>query len=255
MKRLLDIVLSVIALIIIMLPMLLVVLILKLTGEHKAWFPQNRVGQRGRHFKVFKFVTMRSDSEFTGSKDITVRHDPRVLPIGRILRKTKINELPQFINVLLGDMSMVGWRPLMPVSFEMYSPELREGIVKVKPGITGLGSIIFRDEESIISKAAEQGKDLRQVYLLDIMPYKGQLEIWYAEHHSFSLDLKVIVATIFAVLLPGKDFHRSWFKGLPEPESPLVRRHLAGATDPNDPPSQDDSSANSAGRSSAESCE
>ena len=229
MKRLLDILLALIALAIIALPLLLVILVLKLTGEHKVWFLQERVGKGRRHFKVFKFVTMRSDSEFTGSKDITVRNDPRVLPVGRLLRKTKFNELPQFINVLVGDMSMVGWRPLMPVSFAMYEPHLQEGISQVKPGITGLGAIVFRDEEAIISEAAEQGKDLRQVYTEDIMPYKGRLEVWYAEHQSLWLDLKIIITTVFVLLRPGSVYYRRWFRGLPQPTSELVRRHVLGA--------------------------
>lgn len=226
MKRLLDIILALLGLAILLLPFTVIIIVLKLTGERQAWFLQERVGLNGRVFKVFKFITMRTGAEATGSKDITVRDDPRVLPVGRFLRKTKLNELPQFINVLLGDMSLVGWRPLMPVSFSLYEPELQEGIVRAKPGLTGLGSIVFRDEETIVSEAGEQGKDLRRVYAEDIMPYKGRLEIWYAEHQSVGLDLKILLATLLAIVLPGSVFYQSWFKGLPEPESPLVRKHL-----------------------------
>lgn len=228
MKRLLDILISLIALLLLAIPFLIIIVVLKCTGEHNVWYLQERVGQGGRIFRVFKFVTMRVGSEFTGSKDITVRHDPRVLPVGKILRMTKLNELPQFINVFLGDMSVVGWRPLVPRGFDDYPEFVKENIVKVKPGVTGLGSIVFRDEEAIVTEGTRQGKELRAVYQDDIMPYKGRLELWYAEHQSLWLDLKIIVATALAVLLPGSTFYRRWFHGLPEPESELVRTLVLG---------------------------
>lgn len=229
MKRVLDILIAIVALATLLGPFAIIAIVLKMTGIHKVWFLQERVGQHGRHFKVFKFVTMRADAEYTGTKDITIRNDPRVLPVGRFLRKTKMNEFPQFINVLLGHMSIVGWRPLMPVSFAMYEPHLQEGISQVKPGITGLGAIVFRDEEAIISEAADHGKNLRQVYTEDIMPYKGRLEVWYAEHQSLWLDLKIIITTVFVLLRPGSVYYRRWFRGLPQPTSELVRRHVLGA--------------------------
>ena len=226
MKRLFDILLASIALLILCVPFLIIMVILRFTGEGNVWYRQDRVGYQGKHFKVFKFVTMREDSETTGNKDITVRGDPRVLPVGRVLRMTKLNELPQVLNVLFGDMSIVGWRPLMPVGFAEYSQHIQDNIVKQKPGITGIGSIIFRDEEAIITDAQTQGKDLRTTYREDIMPYKGAVELWYNANQSFWIDLKIIFLTAYSIVSPSSDLVYRWFKGLPESESELVRKHI-----------------------------
>jgi lipopolysaccharide/colanic/teichoic acid biosynthesis glycosyltransferase len=187
-------------------------LILRLTGEGDVWYLQERVGLMGRRFKVYKFATMRRDSEVTGTKDITLRNDPRVLSMGRLLRKGKINELPQLINIFKGDMSFVGWRPLMPKSFLYYPPHVQERIIHAKPGLTGVGSIIFRDEEAITARAQ---KPPERVYREDIAPYKGELELWYQQHQSFWLDLKLIFLTAWVVLRPGSRLHEKWLKGLP----------------------------------------
>jgi len=226
MKRLFDILVALSALSFLALPFLVVIVVLRFTGEGEVWYLQERVGYKGKPFKVFKFVTMRVGSEKSGNKDITVRGDPRVLPVGRVLRKTKLNELPQILNVLTGDMSLVGWRPLVPAGFAEYSDEIKEGIVEVKPGITGVGSIIFRDEEAIVTEAGERGIDLRQCFREDIMPYKGAAELWYREHQSFMLDLKIIFLTAWAIVSPGGVKPTEQFPGLPEPKSPLVREHL-----------------------------
>jgi lipopolysaccharide/colanic/teichoic acid biosynthesis glycosyltransferase len=200
------------ALLVLAVPLLLVMLILRCTGEHEVWFLQERVGQNGRRFKVYKFATMRKDSEWTGSKDITLRKDPRVLPFGRILRKGKLNELPQFINVLLGDMSLVGWRPLMPVSFDYYPRHVQEQIVRGKPGLTGIGSVVFRDEEEITARAS---KPPQLVYREDIAPYKGELELWYQRHWSLWLDVKLLLLTAWAVLRPKSRLYERLLPGLP----------------------------------------
>ena len=225
-KRLFDILTALIALVFLAVPFLIVIVVLRLTGEGNVWYRQDRVGYQGKHFKVFKFCTMRVGSEFTGNKDITVRCDPRVLPVGRVLRKTKLNELPQILNVLIGDMSIVGWRPLVPQGFAEYSDEIKEGIVQVKPGITGIGSIIFRDEEAIVTRAGEEGKDLRACYRNDIMPYKGAAELWYRDHQSMTLDFKIIFLTAWAIVSPSAVRPAEQFPGLPDPKSLLVREHL-----------------------------
>ena len=193
-------------------PLLIVMLLLRLTGEGEVWFLQERVGLGGRRFKVFKFATMRKDSETTGTKDITLRNDPRVLPMGRILRKGKLNELPQFINIFIGDMSVVGWRPLMPKSFAYYPPHVQEQIINCKPGLTGIGSIVFRDEEAITARA---NKPPERVYAEDIAPYKGELELWYQRNQSLLLDLRIIFLTAWVVLHPGSRLHEKWLTGLP----------------------------------------
>ncbi len=211
-KRLFDIVVSGLALLVLAIPLLLVMLILRLTGEGEVWYFQDRVGQYGKRFKVFKFATMRRDSEHTGTQDITLRNDPRVLPVGRVLRKAKINELPQLINVFKGDMSLVGWRPLMPKSFDYYPRHVQERIVNIKPGLTGVGSIVFRDEEAITERS---DKPPEQVYQEDIAPYKGELELWYQNHRSFWLDLTILFLTAWVILRSDSGLYRRWLKDLP----------------------------------------
>lgn len=239
MKRLFDILLAGIALLILSVPFLIIIVVLRLTGEGKVWYRQNRVGYGGKHFRVFKFVTMRVGSEKTGNKDITVRGDPRVLPVGRVLRMTKLNELPQVINVLIGDMSIVGWRPLVPRGFSDYSEHIQQNIVKQKPGITGIGSIVFRDEEAIVTKAGESGKDLRACYREDIMPYKGALELWYNEKRSMLVDFKIIFLTAYAIVAPRNVDMQRWFPGLPQPSSPVVRKHCGLLPTESPPPTRE----------------
>jgi len=212
MKRLVDIVLSSIALLIFAAPLGIIMLILRCSGEGDVWFFQERVGLHGKRFKVFKFATMRRDSETTGTKDITMKNDPRVLPVGKFLRKGKINELPQVINIFKGDMSVVGWRPLMPKSFSYYPQHVQELIIDGKPGLTGVGSIVFRDEEAITARAS---KPPERVYAEDIAPYKGELELWYQQHQSLWLDVKIIMLTALAVLSPRSRLYEKWLAGLP----------------------------------------
>ncbi len=211
-NRLFDLVLSSLLLIAFAVPLLVVMIVLRLTGEGEVWFNQNRVGYKGKTFGCFKFATMRKDSEVTGNKDITLRNDPRVLPVGRFLRKGKINELPQLINILIGDMSFVGWRPLMPKSFAYYPQHIREQIINGKPGLTGIGSIVFRDEEAITARA---DKPPERVYIEDIAPYKGELELWYQRNQSLLLDLKILFFTAWVVIQPKSRLHEKWLRGLP----------------------------------------
>lgn len=211
-KRLFDITLSAMALLILALPLLIVMAILRCTGEGQIWYLQERMGYRGRRFMVFKFATMLKGSEMTGTGDITLRNDPRVLRVGRLLRKAKINELPQLINILKGDMSFVGWRPLTPRPFLCYSDDVQKLIVRTKPGLTGVGSIVFRDEEGIISRS---GKPPEDAYREDIAPYKAALELWYQQHQSFWLDLKLILLTAWAVVRSDGRLYEKWLLYLP----------------------------------------
>jgi len=212
-KRLLDILLSLLALSVLLLPGLVIVILLKLTGEKEAFYFQPRVGRDKQLFTCWKLVTMRSGSEKTGTGAITIKNDPRVTPLGKFLRKTKINELPQLINVLKGDMSLVGPRPLTIEGFDFYSPDIQDVIAKVKPGLTGIGSIVFRDEEQLLGRT---DKPYEQVYREDISPYKGALECWYVQHQSLALDLKILWYTNLVVLLPNGGFRERFLKGLPE---------------------------------------
>lgn len=198
-KRLCDVVLSFSALVA-LLPLLLpVMVVLRLTGEHYIFYVQQRIGLGGRPFGLLKFATMLRDSPKMGTGDITVSNDPRVLPFGRILRKTKINELPQLINVLKGDMSLIGPRPLTAKNFACYDDAVQEVIGRIRPGLSGAGSIVFRDEETMI---AQGGVPPEEFYKRVIAPYKGQLEVWYVENRCLLLDCVLTGLTVWVVLFP-----------------------------------------------------
>ena len=218
MVRFLDILFSGLALIVLSPLLLPLVLILRVTGEGEILFIQERVGLGGKYFGLYKFATMLKDSPNMGSGTVTLKDDPRVLPIGRFLRSTKINELPQLLNVLLGDMSIVGPRPQTKRCFDAFPETSQAAIVKVRPGISGLGSIAFRGEEDMLD--ANQNPD--QFYDAVIMPYKGLLEEWYVAHESTNNYTKVIVATAVVVLMPDSQILWRLFAQLPQPPAELM---------------------------------
>ena len=213
-KRLLDILVSFLA-ILILTPLLLpIIIILRFSSEGYVFYLQDRIGKNKKIFKIIKFATMLKDSPNLASGSITLSNDWRVTKPGKFLRKTKINELPQIINILKGDISLVGPRPLVTKTFSAYSEEVQSKIYNVKPGLTGIGSIIFRDEESIISAVKDENP--HEFYKRVIAPYKGELEMWYQEHNSFFLDLQLIFMTAWVILLPSSKLYEKWFKDLPK---------------------------------------
>ena len=155
-----------------------------------------------------------------GLKDMTVRKDPRITKVGRFLRQSKLNELPQLLNILIGDMSFVGPRPLMRSGFDRYSEELKARVYDVHPGLTGIGSIIFRDEELIITNSHLPADECyRQV----ISPHKGALEIWYQQHQNFYTDFMILFLTAWYVLFPGSKLVYKVFPSLPKRQlSPIT---------------------------------
>jgi lipopolysaccharide/colanic/teichoic acid biosynthesis glycosyltransferase len=214
MPRIIDVLLALLALLVLLPLFIPIVVILLLTGEHKVFYLQTRVGYKNKDFKIIKFATMLSNSPNMGSGSLTLKNDPRVLPFGSFLRKTKINELPQILNIIIGDLSIVGPRPQMQVDFEKYSDDVQNKIYNVRPGLTGIGSIIFRDEESLISLAAEN-ENPHDFYKRVIAPYKGELEIWYHSHRSLFLDFQLIFMTAWAIVSPETRLYEKWFKDLP----------------------------------------
>lgn len=198
MKRLFDIILSLISIILLIPIFIPIILILLFTGENKVFYLQERVGFKNKKFKIIKFATMLSNSSNMGTGSLTLRNDPRVLPFGKFLRKSKINELPQIFNILIGNMSIVGPRPQMEVDFKKFPPSIQNKIYDVKPGLTGIGSIFFRDEEYLLSSV----NDPHKYYRNQIAPYKGELEIWYKNNVSIILDFKLIFITAWVVIFP-----------------------------------------------------
>lgn len=215
--RFFDILFSLIAIIILSPILLFVMAVLLLTGEHEVFYLQERMGKGFKTFHVFKFVTMMKDSEKMEGGTVTQKNDPRVLPFGKFLRKSKINELPQLFNIFIGNMSIVGPRPLTPPQFYNYSETQQKAISLMTPGLSGIGSLIFRDEEGIMDQI-----DMDNSYIHDkiITPYKGDLECWYYENKSLWLYFKIIFLTALSVFNSEKKF-RSSFSKLPNPEGIL----------------------------------
>ena len=213
-KRLLDIIVSLLALIILTPVLSPLVIILRFSAEGHVFYFQDRIGRNRINFKIIKFATMLKDSPNLASGSITLAGDWRVTKPGKFLRKTKINELPQIINILKGDISLVGPRPLVTKTFTAYNEDVQSKIYNVKPGLTGIGSIIFRDEESIISAVTDENP--HEFYKRVIAPYKGELEMWYQFNSSFLLDLQLIFMTAWVILVPTSKLYEKWFKDLPK---------------------------------------
>ena len=190
-----------------------VMLILKLTGEGEIFYLQPRVGRYRRPFRVLKFATRLKESPNMEGGYLTRRKDPRILPFGRLLRASKINELPQLVNVLLGDMSFVGPRPQALVHFNLYSTDKQRIIQTVRPGLTGVGSLIFRNEEAMLPRSE---RDADAVHDHVITPYKGDVEWWFVENKTTLLYFKTIFLTVIGMLFPRMRMRR-FFPNLPEP--------------------------------------
>lgn len=186
--------------IILLAPVFLVLIIwIKLDTKGPVFFRQVRVGQSGRIFRIFKFRTMITDAENFGKK-ITVGDDQRITRSGRIIRKYKLDELPQLFNVLLGDMSLVGPRPEVPQYVEKYPVGIKEKVLSVPPGITDLASILYKDESTLLGTAADPEK----VYIEQVIPSKLAYYIQYVESRNIWLDFKLILFTLLAIFGNGK---------------------------------------------------
>ena len=211
-KRLFDFLASFLTIIFLMPFLIPVMLVLKFTGEGEIFYFQKRVGKDNKDFFIYKFATMLKDSEKIGSGIYTAKNDSRILPVGNFLRKTKINELPQLFNILLGHISIVGPRPLIRRTFNLYSENDQKLISSIKPGLTGIGSIVFRNEEELLNKASG---NLEEYYEKNITPFKAELEKWYVKNKSFQLDIIIIFITAWAI--PFKNTMLPWkfFKDLP----------------------------------------
>lgn len=215
-----DIVFSLLAIIFLSPLLAIVILVLLFTGEKEVFYFQYRIGKEEKPFKLLKFATMLKNSENIGTGSITVKNDSRILPFGGFLRKTKINELPQLLNILKGDMSIIGPRPLTQQTYDCYSDEIKSQIKKIRPGLSGIGSIVFRDEESLLSNK----HDAINFYNEVISPYKGALEVWYSKNNGISNYFKIIFATAWLVIFPSSKLALRLFKGIPQPPEILKRK-------------------------------
>lgn len=215
-KRFFDIIFSCSGLILLLPIFIPIIILLKFTGEGEIFYRQERVGFKNNKFGILKFATMLKDSANIGTGLVTVRSDPRITPLGSFLRMSKINELPQIINVLVGDMSFVGPRPLPESSVVKYSQEVRENLYQNKPGITGIGSLLFRDEEKLVTAYKNLGRDPLEYYRSYIYPYKGALEMWYHKNISFFTDISILFLTFWSIVKSDSQLVYKVLKGLPK---------------------------------------
>ncbi|GAB4319737.1 MAG: O-antigen biosynthesis protein WlbG [Candidatus Zixiibacteriota bacterium] len=187
-KRLFDLIVALTGLIVLSPLLIAIALAVKLSSPGPVFFRHERVGRRFRPFRVIKFRTMTVNN---AGPQVTARDDARITPFGRILRQTKLDELPQLFNVLAGSMSLVGPRPEVMEFVDRYRRDYEE-ILTVRPGITDEASIHFRDEERILAEAG----DPQQVYIDEVLPRKIELAKHYVRHRSFAGDLAIIVRTL-----------------------------------------------------------
>lgn len=219
MQRILDIILAGAALLLLAPLLVPVAIVLRFSGEGEVFFGQNRVGRGGQHFRLLKFATMLKNSPNMGTGTVTLRDDPRVLPVGRFLRKTKINELPQLLNILRGDMSLIGPRPQTQRCFDAFPERSQAAITTVRPGLSGIGSIVFRGEEDMMHAAGDPDHFYDHV----IMPYKGKLEEWYSRNQGVRNYILLIALTVWVVLRPHSRLVWRVFKDLPAPPDEIAR--------------------------------
>ena len=219
--RILDSLLA-IGLLVLFSPILLfIIILLRLTGEGEVFFLQSRVGRNGKIFKIIKFATMLKNSENIGTGTVTVKDDNRILPVGKVLRRTKLNEVPQLINILIGEMSFVGPRPQTSRCFEAFSQSEQKIIASVMPGLTGIGSIIFSAEEELLALTSEA----EEIYDYEIMPYKALLESWFIQRRGTVMYFALVLMTIWKLIFKSNRHVFQVFPSLPKP-TPKLRAKL-----------------------------
>lgn len=209
-KRIFDVILSFILIILLIPAWIPICLILLFSGEHSVFYVQKRVGYKGSTFNIWKHRTMLKNSEKMHGGLYTIRNDPRILPFGTFLRRTKLDEIPQLFHILAGKMSFVGPRPL--VVDNPYPKELQDRIYNIKPGVTGIGSLIFRNEERLLT---ETNLEPEEFYANHILPYKAELELWYQEHASWWIDTKIMFCTVYVLFFPDSRMPFMLFNNIP----------------------------------------
>ncbi len=219
MQRFLDVFFSSLALLVLSPLLVPIAIILRFSGEGEIFYFQERIGKGGIPFRLFKFATMLKNSPNIGSGTVTMKGDLRVLPVGRFLRKTKINELPQLLNIFIGDMAMIGPRPLAQQAFSTYPEQAQRIVTQVRPGLSGIGSIIFRNEEDIL--AGEAGS--MDFYKAVLGPYKSSLEVWYVNNQGLMTYFTAIFLTVLAIAFPNSGIAWRVFSKLPAPPDRLKK--------------------------------
>ena len=197
MKRLTDIFISAVLLGVCAPLIALTALAVAVTSRGPLFYRQKRVGVNGRVFEIIKFRTMCTGADAQGPS-VTSSDDTRITPVGRFLRKSKLDELPQLVNVIKGDMSLVGPRPQVPRFVQHFEPGKRQIVLSVPPGVTGITSLCYRNEESLLANLENR----ESYYLTQILPRKLEIDVWYVNHRGFRSDLFLIAATAWLLAAP-----------------------------------------------------
>ena len=197
-KRIFDIFFSVV-LLVLLLPILLVLTIfIKIDSRGPVFFRQERITKYGKIFRIFKFRTMFQDADKKGSL-ITQKEDKRVTRIGKLIRKVRLDELPQLLNILTGDMSFVGTRPEVKKYVDKYTEEMMATLL-MPAGVTSIASITYKDEDEIIHKKVVEGKEIDEAYVEDVLPEKMKYNLKYVESFSCIQDIKICIKTVIEVI-------------------------------------------------------
>lgn len=221
-KRFFDFLFALIGILIVSPILAVAIVVLRFTGEGNVFFVQERIGYKNKPFNIYKFTTMLSATPEQKNNTNIGKRDPRITPIGAFFRMSKIDEFPQMFNVLKGDMSFVGPRPqMLEPDFSSFPPEVQANIYNVRPGITSIGSVVFRDEAQIISQLKDLGKDGADFKRNVIFPYKGYLEMWYNKNQSFWVDFKILLLTAWTLIFPTSQMAYKLFDDLPKRDNEL----------------------------------
>lgn len=196
-KRFLDFIGSLILLILLSPILIILAILIKIDSKGPVFYRQERVTTNGKIFKIFKFRTMIQDADKRGAL-ITGKQDSRITRIGNKIRKCRLDELPQLINILKGEMSFVGTRPEVKKYVDMYTDEMKATLL-MPAGVTSMASIKFKDEDEIISKQTKSGKTVDEAYVNDILPEKMKWNLEYIEKFSILEDIKICIETVIKV--------------------------------------------------------
>ena len=216
-KRLFDIIFAVLGLLLSSPIILLVILLKKLAGEKEIFYIKGRVGKGGRLFPFIKLSSMTPAKRGEITSSLTLSNDKRITPLGHFIRKTKIDEFPQFVNILRGELSFVGPRALMPKIHKDYSKAIKQEISKIRPGVTGLATLVFRNEAELLAQSDYTDELL--FYKQVIAPAKGAIELIYIKNQGFMLDFTILLLTVWQIFRPQSLLGYKWlvYKGYMKP--------------------------------------
>lgn len=196
-KRAFDILVSAILLLLLSPILLFFAIWIKLDSPGPVFYRQERVTTYGRIFRIFKFRTMKVDADKMGSL-VTLKNDDRITRVGHVIRRYRLDELPQLLNILTGDMSLVGTRPEVAKYVAAYTPEMKATLL-LPAGVTSTASILFKDEEELIAKFILEGMEVDDIYITKVLPEKMHYNLSYLKNYSFLGDLKLMVRTVLKV--------------------------------------------------------